>query len=137
MPFGYGALLFLEIDVQSAVWLYGDAHRLIGLTIAEFGETVERIAFLRHRRRRNPIHAAHLARNGIEGRFVAVGNVQYVVCEIFFHHKPPAFFLFAFQTAEIQAFALTECVVHQPFVAAHFFPGKIENFTRFRGQIAA
>ena len=123
--------------MQSAVVFYGNAHRLIGLAIAEFRIAIERPAALGYGRRGNPVHAAHLAGNGIQGRFVAVGNVKDIVWQIFFHHKPSALFFLAFHAAEVQALALPQSVVHQPLVFAYFFPGKVENFTGLGGKIAA
>ena len=93
---GHGALRFVEFYMHSAVLSDLYAYRLVGLAIAKLCRALERSFF---GRKGDPIEAAYFAGVGIERRFVAVGNVKDVVCEILFDDKPAALFFLAFDAA--------------------------------------
>ena len=67
-------LLFLKLDMQTAVRFFSDKYRLVGLAISKF----------RHARKGfflpfkgYPVKAAHLARLTIQGRFITVRNIHH------------------------------------------------------------
>lgn len=62
--------------MQIAVVFDADENFLVGLAVTEFRKAFKFffLGFLR-----DPVELAHFTRFGIKGRFVAVGNVEYVV----------------------------------------------------------